>query len=113
MHISLAVLHTIVFFFHCNFLTPFRNDILVALRPIPMLGANKATDSTALALRRLIKVKPLNGYIGFEKRKTVRPAVCEMNARVCSHQENLLWSRYEGEGNAKTISVVVFTLAVG
>ena len=50
-----------------------------------MLGANKATDSTALALRRLVKVKPLAGYIGLEKRKTVRSAVREMNLRTCSH----------------------------
>ena len=72
-----------------------------------------ATDSTALALRRLIKLKPLARYIGFEKRKTVRPAVREINVRACSRQENLLWSRCKREGNAKAISVVVFTLAVG
>ena len=40
-----------------------------------MLGVQKATDSTAVALRRLVKVKPLAGYIGLEKRKTVHPAV--------------------------------------
>ena len=69
-----------------------------------MLGANKATDSTALALRRLVKGKPLAGHIGLEKRKMVRPAFREMNVRACSHQENLLLSRCEGEGYAKTIS---------
>ena len=83
VHISLAVLHTsVLFFFYCNFLTPGRNEVLVVLRQIPMLGANKAADSTALALRRLLKVKPLPGYIGLEKRKTVCPAVCEMNVRA-------------------------------
>ena len=50
-----------------------------------MLGAKKATDSTALALRRLVKVKPLAGYTGLEKRKTVRPAVGEMNVHAHSH----------------------------
>ena len=59
-----------------------------------MLGANKATDSTALALRRPVKVKPLAGYNGLEIRKTVRPAVHEMNVRACTHQENLLLSQY-------------------
>ena len=46
---------------------------MVALRPIPMLGAKKATDSTARALRRPVKVKPLAGYIGLEKRKPFAP----------------------------------------
>ena len=72
-----------------------------------------------LALRRLVKVKPLARYIGLEKRKTVHPAVREMNVRACSHQESLLLSQCEGEGYAKMISFfifakeVVFTLAVG
>ena len=62
-------------FLHCNFLTPCRNEVLAALRPIPMPGAKKATDSTALALRRPVKVlvKPLAGYIGLEKRKPFAP----------------------------------------
>ena len=63
----------------------------------------------------------LAGYIGLEKRKAVRPAVREMYVRACSHQENFLLSRCEGEGYAKRISFffyilakeVVFTLAVG
>ena len=49
-----------------------------------MLGAKKATHSTALAL---LRVKPLAGYIGLEKHKTVRPAIDEMNVRARSHQE--------------------------
>ena len=60
-----------------------------------MLGAQKSTDSTALALRRLVRVKTLTGYIGLEKRKTVCLAVREMNVRACSHQENFLLSRCE------------------
>ena len=65
---------------------------MVDLRSIPMLGAKKATDLTVLALRQHIKVKPLAGYIGLEKRKTVRPAVHERNVRAGTHQENLLLS---------------------
>ena len=96
------------FFFHCNFLTPCRNEVLIALGPIRMLGANKATDPTALPIRRLVKVKPLAGYIGLEKRKAVRPAVREVNVRACSHQENLLLSRCEGEGYAKGLRRFLF-----
>ena len=55
-----------------------------------MLGAQKATDSNALALRRLVRGKPRGGYIELEKRKTVHHAVREMNVRVCSHQEPLV-----------------------
>ena len=78
-----------------------------------MLGANKATDSTALALRRLVKVKPLAGYIGLRNAN----GASEMNVRACLHQENLLLSRCEGE-YAKTFFFifakgVVSTLAVG
>ena len=102
--ISALQFFTRVSFFHCNFLTPCRNEVPVALRPIRMLGANKATDPTALAIRRLVKVKPLAGFIGLEKPKAVRPAVREMNVRACSHQENLLLSRCKGEDYAKTIS---------
>ena len=82
---------------------------------IHILGAQEATDSTALALRRLARVKPLAGYIGLEKRKTIRPAVHEMIARTCSRQENLLLSPRERQGYAKTISAneVVVRLTVG
>ena len=73
MQSALQFFSRVSFFFHCNFLTPCRNEVLVALRPIPMLGAKKATDSTALALRRPVKVKPLAGYIRLEKRKPFAP----------------------------------------
>ena len=58
-----------------------------------------------LALGRLVREKPLAGYmhIGLGKRETVRPAVCEMNVCACEHQENHLLSPCEGKGYA-TIS---------
>ena len=42
---------------------------------IPMLRAQKATDSTALALGRLVGEKPPARYSRLEKRKPVLPAV--------------------------------------
>ena len=116
MHISLAVLHTSVFFFSLQF-----PDSFAETKSWLLSGRSLCLEQTRqrIRLRRLVKVKPLAGYIGLEKRKAVRPAVREMNVRACSHQENLLLSRCEGEGYAKTISFfipakeVVFTLAVG
>ena len=68
-----------------------------------------STKGDGLALGRLIREKPLDGYMyaGLGKRETVRPAVREMNLCACSRQENHLLSRCEGKDYA-TISFLKF-----
>ena len=81
--ISALQFFTRVFFLLCNFLTPCRNEVLVALRPNPMLGANKTTDSTALAFVDSSKWSHSPGTSGLRNAKRCAPVRRSWNECTC------------------------------
>ena len=56
---------------------------------IPKFGAQKATDSTALALRPTRQSEATGRVHPLQKLKTVYPAIHEMNMHVLAHIRNI------------------------
>ena len=90
--------------FHCNSLTPCRNEVLAALRRSPCLEHTRQRSCPS-STHQIYREKPLAGYmyIGIGKRETVRPAVCDTNVdtrkTTCYHD-----AKEKAMIDAKTVS---------